>query len=117
MIFRHIREIDYDNYVEICPTGGMTLAVQELEPWFFAALKPGDFFEKKIGVAKCHPKENFCKKIGREIATSKAKLRKFTVIKVVDTIGKREVTFEIDGLEEAELVMWKSNKAKKVRLA
>lgn len=111
MIFRHYRECMWG----IEPRGGFTIALQEIEPWFFSALKAGDFFEKKIGIAKCHPEENFCKKTGRELAEKNAKLRKLTVTKIVDTIGKREITFEIDGI--GGLVVYKPEKAQKVRLA
>lgn len=111
MLFRHFR----DTFWEIAATGGSTLAVQELEPWFFASLKPGDFFEKRFGLAKCHPKDNFCKKTGRELAESKAKVKRFTVVKIVDTVDKREITFNVDGY--GELVMYKSQKAQQVRLA
>lgn len=117
MLFKHTREYEWSDEVSfrVNAKGGATLAVQELPDWFFAGLKPGDFFEKRIGRAVCHPKENFCRKLGREAAEKAAKLKRFTVVRIVETVGKREITFGVDGF--GELIMIKTESGKQVRLA
>lgn len=81
MTFYHSRNW-FDLCTGISAKGGFTAAMEELQPWFFETLLPGDSFEKRIGVAKCHPDENFCKKTGREVAEKNAKLRKLKVVHV-----------------------------------
>jgi hypothetical protein len=56
--FRHVRNIDGEGNVG--NMGGATIAYQEIAPDVF-----------KIAVAKCHPKDNFCKKIGRVKSTGR----------------------------------------------
>lgn len=113
MLYKHERMLGPD--FGIAAKGGYTVAVQELEPWFFASLKPGDFFTKKLGVANCHPDDVFCKATGRQVAEKLATSKKFTVTKIVDTVGKREITFDVEGF--GELVMLKVELAQSVRLA
>lgn len=60
--------------------GGQTIAMEELEPWFIERLQQGDFFTKKVGKARCSDKENFNKKIGRELAVARMKPMIFTVM-------------------------------------
>jgi hypothetical protein len=64
--------------------GGVTVAMQEIQPWLIETLKPGDFFTKSVGVARCSDKENYNKKTGREIAQSRMKLTVLTVVSIKD---------------------------------
>jgi hypothetical protein len=115
MIYKHNRECGWvgnDGFGELAK-GGSTIAVEELEPWFFAALKPGDFFDKKIGKSRCHPDENFCKKTGREEAEKQAKTKRFTVQSITETIHQRKIAFTVDG---EVIEMLKPAKSKRVRL-
>lgn len=56
--FRHIRDINEDG--KINNMGGVTIAYQEVAPDVF-----------KIATARCHPKDNFCKKVGRVKSTGR----------------------------------------------
>lgn len=112
MIFKHIRQFGFsDNYYGISATGGSTIAMEQLEPWFFSSLKCGDFFEKKIGIAKCHPNDNFNKKIGRETALASLKTKKFNVVRIEETVDYRKVTLDMSG---QSIVLVKFSNSEKV---
>lgn len=64
------------------PTGGETIAMEEIQPWFFETLEQGNSFEKKVGKARCSDEDNYCKKTGREYAASRLKTTKLHVIGV-----------------------------------
>lgn len=76
--------------------GGETIAMQEVQPWLIEQLKVGDFFTKLIGRARCSDKENYNKKIGREIAKSRMKPTVLTVISSKDFSGVRVVILSDD---------------------
>jgi len=71
---------DRQDDLGISSTGGETIAMQGLEPWFVESLTPGDFFTKQVGFARCSDEENYCKKTGRELAKSRMKNMVFTVL-------------------------------------
>lgn len=66
--------------IEVCPRGGQTIAMESLQTWFVQSLKVGDTFDKRVGKARCSIEDNFNKKTGRELAESRMKLMKFTVV-------------------------------------
>lgn len=61
---------------------GMTVAMEEVQAWFFETLEPGTFFEKRVGFARCSDEDNYCKKTGREFALSRLKATRLTVLTV-----------------------------------
>lgn len=71
--------------------GGETIAMQEVQVWFAQQLKPGDFFTKSVGKARCSDDENYNKKTGRDIATSRMKAVTLTVISNEDFGGVRRL--------------------------
>jgi hypothetical protein len=94
MIFRHVRRFEWDKSglcINSSSFGGATIAIEDLKPWILQTLNPGDFFEKKIGIAVCSKEDRFNKKTGRELAQSRAKLQKLTVQKVVKELDKTTV--------------------------
>ena len=63
----------------VAGNGGSTICMEPILGWYFDTLKEGDFFEKKVGMAKCHPDDTYCKKTGRDEALKKAKTKRLTV--------------------------------------
>lgn len=49
------------------------ICVADYEPMMTASLRRGIPFSVGIGVARCHPEDNFCKKTGREISLKNMK--------------------------------------------
>lgn len=66
--------------------GGKTIALEVFEPWLFDQLVVGDFLEKRVGIARCSYDDNYNKKIGRELAASRLKLRKLTVMQKMNDL-------------------------------
>jgi hypothetical protein len=71
--------------------GGQTIAMQELTSWFVNSLQEGEFFVKSIGKSRCSDKENYNKKLGRELSSSRMEATKLTVNKVLIFSGTKEV--------------------------
>lgn len=71
--------------------GGQTIVMEELKSWFVNALSEGEFFTKKVGKARCSDKENYNKKIGRELSLSRAKVITLTVQKVLILTNSKQV--------------------------
>lgn len=95
MIFKHVRRYVWNKsglYMDSSSFGGATIAMEELKPWILPTLNPGDFFEKKIGIAVCSKQDRFNKKTGRELARSRAKLQKLTIQKVIKELDKTTVS-------------------------
>lgn len=91
--FCHNRKYDtflgHDGYTldgVISPRGGTTVAMEVPELWFVNTLKVGDFFEKRVGTARCSDDDNYSKKIGRDLAVSRMKQTRLTVVTVVSDI-------------------------------
>jgi hypothetical protein len=113
MNFCHIRNQHFHH--GITAKGGVTVCMEKIQPWFLATLKPGDFFEKKVGIARCRDDENYCKKIGREVAQQNAKARKLTV-QSVHWISDRMWVVLLDD-QGIEYSLLKYAKAKEVFLS
>lgn len=75
----------------ISAKGGQTIAMEELKSWFVNALSEGEFFTKKVGKSRCSDKENYNKKIGRELSLSRAKIITLTVQKILILTNSKEV--------------------------
>jgi hypothetical protein len=110
MNFYHERLMDSNN-CSVSAKGGFTIAMEDIQPWFFETLVPGDFFEKKVGLARCSTDDNFCKKTGREVAEKAAKLRKLTVRNVFMDENSRSMFLQDDLGLVYELVKYKKAKA------
>ncbi|HEY9815114.1 MAG TPA: hypothetical protein V6D20_04810 [Candidatus Obscuribacterales bacterium] len=52
---------------QVAPNGGATVAIELL-----------DKFHVRYAVAKCHPKDNFIKRVGRDKASGRLKSEKFS---------------------------------------
>jgi hypothetical protein len=84
----HNREFEKDIYEfdYRCPVllsrGGETIAFEVPEPWVIEALTIGDFLTKLVGKAKCSDEDNYSKKIGRELASSRMKATVLTVVRL-----------------------------------
>lgn len=72
---------------KVSPQGGETIALEVPAAWFLNYIQPGDFFEKKVGTARCSDDDNYNKKTGRELATSRMKTKKMTCISVTPSVG------------------------------
>ena len=83
--FKHERK--YNKIGELTSKGGETIAFDSIQPWFFDTLEEGIFFERLVGKARCSNEENFSRKIGRDLARSRMKNTKLTVLKVERTGG------------------------------
>lgn len=77
--FFHKRE---DIYGEINSKGGETIALESIEPWLLDKLTIGDFFTKSVGKARCSDKENYNRKTGRDLSTSRMKSKLLTVLDI-----------------------------------
>ena len=71
-----------DYYSQISSRGGETIAFEVPEPWVLEALTIGDFFTKFIGKAKCSDEDNYNKKTGRVLSTSRLKATVLTVVRL-----------------------------------
>ena len=82
----------YQYYADgIKAKGGETVVMQELKSWFINSLNEGEFFTKLVGRAKCSDQDNYNKKIGRELSSSRMKMIKLTVIKILIFSNIKEV--------------------------
>lgn len=75
----------------ISAKGGQTIVMEELKSWFVNSLSEGEFFAKKVGKARCSDKENYNKKLGRELSLSRAKVVTLTVQKILILSNSKEV--------------------------
>jgi hypothetical protein len=73
----------FDSPKQYSAKGGLTIAMQELTSWFVNSLQEGEFFVKAVGAAQCSTKDNYNKKVGREIASQRLKQKQLTVDRVV----------------------------------
>lgn len=81
--------------LDVCARGGETIALDTPPSWFINSLTIGDFFEKKVGKAKCSSDDNYCRSTGRELCEKRMKLTKLTVDRIV-TLGDIVQTELID---------------------
>jgi hypothetical protein len=75
---------EYNLPYEVAPKGGETIAMEAIEPWHLDQFEVGNFFTKKVGVARCSDEDNYNKKVGRELALSRMKDTVLTVIDFKD---------------------------------
>lgn len=75
----------------ISAKGGQTIVMEELKSWFVNSLSEGEFFAKKVGKARCSDKENYNKKLGRELSLSRAKVVTLTVQKILILSNSKQV--------------------------
>lgn len=84
--FHHVRKYTLTSFYtimeieEVNPRGGKTIAMEDIEPWLLNQLTVGDFFTRRVGVARCSDEENYNKKTGRELAESRMKPVVLTVL-------------------------------------
>lgn len=69
--------------LDIFARGGETIAMETPPSWFVNSLNVGDFFEKKVGKARCSMDDNYCRSVGRELSTQRMKNIKLTVDRIV----------------------------------
>lgn len=69
--------------LEVYARGGETIAMDTPPSWFINSLNVGDFFEKKVGKARCSSDDNYCRSVGRELCEKRMKLTKLTVDRIV----------------------------------
>ena len=80
---REYQEDHLDRYnLVLNSRGGETIAFEVPEPWVIEALTIGDFLTKLVGKAKCSDEDNYNKKIGRELASSRMKATVLTVVRL-----------------------------------
>jgi hypothetical protein len=98
IVYRHERNISLNKFGEHCidALGGTTIAMESLKPWILDTLEVGNFFEKKIGVAKCSKEDRYNKKSGRELASSRMKLVKLTVSYILKTADRTTLSLVDD---------------------
>jgi hypothetical protein len=93
----------FDSPKQYSAKGGLTIAMQELTSWFVNSLQEGEFFVKSIGVAQCSTKDNYNKKVGREISSQRLKQKELTVDRVV------VLTIKGSQVKQVELIDKESN--------
>ncbi len=74
--------------------GGITVAMEELPIWLVNELEVGNTLEKRIGIAKCSDSDRFVKSTGRELASSRMKLKKLTVKDTLLLNNSRRIVLE-----------------------
>jgi len=81
VIFFHKRIYCYNKFMDLetFALGGETIAMEEIQPWFLDTISVGDFFEKKVGKAKCSNEDRYDKDVGRGLSKQRMKLKKLTV--------------------------------------
>ena len=76
--------------------GGKTYAVEQLPKSAIETLRIGSSISFKVGMATCSPKDNFSKKIGRELAEKNMQYLEFKVTKITLTEGRADVQLNSD---------------------
>lgn len=110
IVYRHERNISLNKFGEYCidALGGTTIAIESLKPWILDNLEIGNFFEKKIGVAKCSKEDRYNKKSGRDIASSRMKLVKLTVNHILKTAESTTVVLVDDDGTSYHFIKYKT---------
>jgi hypothetical protein len=92
--FAHVRRGVVTNNFELRPAsrGGYTVALEIPQSWLLKDLKVGESFDKKVGIAICSSEDNYNKKLGRELASSRLKPTRLTCVEVQeDEDGNRAI--------------------------
>lgn len=94
--FCHVRkfiakfDLETFSYLSVLDArGGETIAMEEVPAWLLDKVETGDFFTKKVGKARCSDKENYNKKVGRQLSQSRMKITTLTVLSNQDFRGVR----------------------------
>ena len=114
VVYNHLRKFHKNGRVNA--RGGTTLAIEPLQGWHVKTLEVGTFFEKLVGKARCSEDDNYCKKIGRDLAQSRMKPTKLTVLDVKESHEGRLILLE-DGRDGAKYYFVKYADADRVYLA
>lgn len=89
MIQYNHQRLNNSTYTGVDSRGGQTIAFEVPQAWFLKTLQPGDFFEKKVGKARCSNDDNYNKKIGRELASSRMKSTKLICTSNIEGLDDR----------------------------
>lgn len=76
--YLHVR-----NYTDsvVDPTGGKTVALEVPTSETLDSLEIGDVLTLGFGEARCSQEDNYCKKVGRVLATSRLKHQVMTIVR------------------------------------
>lgn len=85
--FKHSRNFNQDGLVA---KGGNTVAL-EVDNDKVSSLKPGEKFTAKMGFSVCSDRDNYNKKIGREICLERLENVDFTVLSVSSYFVEGEI--------------------------
>jgi hypothetical protein len=98
ILFHHKRNVGINKFFAPCieALGGTTVAIEQPKSWILPTLKVGEFFDKKVGIAKCSDEDRYNKKLGREIAVSRMKPVRLTVKRIVSTDAYTQIEFISD---------------------
>lgn len=100
MIYFHDREIDFNTF-KPASKGGRTFAIEKHIGVFPIDESLASAFTTTmltIGVAKCHPKDIFCKKTGRELAVIDAKPTEVKLMSIGKNRGNYILNFSCEEL-------------------
>jgi hypothetical protein len=92
--FAHVRRSVVTDNFELRPAsrGGYTVALEIPQSWLLAEIKVGESFDKKVGIAICSSDDNYSKKLGRELSSSRLKATRLTCVEVQeDKEGNRSI--------------------------
>lgn len=92
--YRENGNLIFTNRMVASPRGGSTVAMEAIQSWLLDNLNQGDTIVRKVGIARCSDEDNYCKKIGRELAQSRLKQTTLTVVNIVKLNGFVIVFFE-----------------------
>jgi hypothetical protein len=80
IVFNHTRYATMDG--TLLPKGGITFAMEEIEPDLFNQITEEHVLEAQFGFARCSDKDLYNKKIGREIAKGRMVNTEFEVTSI-----------------------------------
>jgi len=75
------------------PRGGSTVAMESIPSWLLDQLQQGDTIVRKVGIARCSTDDNYCRKIGRQLAESRLKQVMLTAVNIVKIGTEYTVVF------------------------
>lgn len=99
IIYCHNRnyDVDEDTYLyrlKVDPRGGSTVAMEAIQSWYLDTAQVGDFIERRVGIARCSLEDNYCKKTGRDLAKSRMKLKRLTLIKIAEGLDRKTYIYQ-----------------------
>jgi hypothetical protein len=109
--YNHVRKTQdkYSNLSldEVAPRGGETIALEVPQNWLIEQLHKGDTITKLVGKARCSNSENYNKKTGRELATSRMKPTYLTVEYIIE--GPKGFILSLSDKTGNQYILEKSN--------